>query len=109
MIAETAVPATPQTTASEAKFFVGITSCPTGIAHTFMAAEALKQGAAKLGHDIKVETQGSVGSQNALTAEEIARADAVIIAADTHAPLGLAANGCTKPPPKPLSTAALMW
>lgn len=66
------------------KFFVGITSCPTGIAHTFMAAEALKQGALKLGHDIKVETQGSVGSQNALTDEEIARADAVIIAADTH-------------------------
>lgn len=87
VIAETAVPATPQTTASEAKFFVGITSCPTGIAHTFMAAEALKQGAAKLGHDIKVETQGSVGSQNALTAEEIARADAVIIAADTHVDL----------------------
>ncbi len=69
------------------KFFVGITSCPTGIAHTFMAAEALKQGAAKLGHDIKVETQGSVGSQNALTHEEIARADAVIIAADTHVDL----------------------
>jgi PTS system fructose-specific IIC component len=69
------------------KFFVGITSCPTGIAHTFMAAEALKQGAAKLGHDIKVETQGSVGSQNALTDEEIARADAVIVAADTHVDL----------------------
>lgn len=69
------------------KFFVGITSCPTGIAHTFMAAEALKQGAAKLGHDIKVETQGSVGSQNTLTDEDIARADAVIIAADTHVDL----------------------
>ncbi|WOD39582.1 PTS fructose-like transporter subunit IIB [Nodosilinea sp. E11] len=69
------------------KFFVGITSCPTGIAHTFMAAEALKQGAAKLGHDIKVETQGSVGSQNTLTDADIARADAVIIAADTHVDL----------------------
>lgn len=69
------------------KFFVGITSCPTGIAHTFMAAEALKQGAAKLGHDIKVETQGSVGSQNTLSDEDIARADAVIIAADTHVDL----------------------
>ncbi|HSM83948.1 MAG TPA: PTS fructose-like transporter subunit IIB, partial [Nodosilinea sp.] len=69
------------------KFFVGITSCPTGIAHTFMAAEALKQGAAKLGHDIKVETQGSVGSQNALSEAEIARADAVIVAADTHVDL----------------------
>ncbi len=73
--------------APASKFFVGITSCPTGIAHTFMAAEALKQGAAKLGHDIKVETQGSVGSQNALTDDEIARADAVIVAADTHVDL----------------------
>ncbi|WP_017301248.1 PTS fructose-like transporter subunit IIB [Nodosilinea nodulosa] len=82
----------PEDAAAEAsppaqKFFVGITSCPTGIAHTFMAAEALKQGAAKLGHDIKVETQGSVGSQNTLTDEDIARADAVIIAADTHVDL----------------------
>jgi len=66
------------------KFLVGITSCPTGIAHTFMAAEGLKTGAAKLGHDIKVETQGSVGAKNQLTDEEIARADAVVIAADTH-------------------------
>ncbi|MEO1070450.1 MAG: PTS fructose-like transporter subunit IIB, partial [Cyanobacteria bacterium J06638_6] len=72
---------------SAQKFFVGITSCPTGIAHTFMAAEALKQGAAKLGHGIKVETQGSVGSQNTLTDDDIARADAVIVAADTHVDL----------------------
>lgn len=70
-----------------AKFLVGITSCPTGIAHTFMAAEALKQGAAKLGHEIKVETQGSVGAKNQLTPEEIDRADAVVIAADTHVDL----------------------
>ncbi|MBD0334566.1 MAG: PTS fructose-like transporter subunit IIB [Cyanobacteria bacterium Co-bin13] len=69
------------------KFLVGITSCPTGIAHTFMAAEALKQGAARLGHDIKVETQGSVGAKNQLTDDEIARADAVVIAADTHVDL----------------------
>lgn len=62
---------------------VAITSCPTGIAHTFMAAEGLEQGAAKLGHAIKVETQGSVGAQNPLSADEIARADIVIIAADT--------------------------
>jgi fructose PTS system EIIBC or EIIC component len=66
-----------------AKRLVGITSCPTGIAHTFMAAEALKKAAAGLGHAIKVETQGSVGSQNTLTAEDIAVADAVVIAADT--------------------------
>jgi PTS system fructose-specific IIC component len=69
------------------RFFVGITSCPTGIAHTFMAAEGLKQGAAKLGHTIQVETQGSVGAKNQLTDADIARADAVIIAADTHVDL----------------------
>lgn len=63
---------------------VGITSCPTGIAHTFMAAEGLSQAAITLGHEIKVETQGSVGSQNTLTAAEIAAADLVIIAADTQ-------------------------
>lgn len=64
------------------KFLVGITSCPTGIAHTFMAAEGLRKAAVALGHEIKVETQGSVGAKNILTPEEIARADAVVIAAD---------------------------
>ncbi|MGB3495955.1 MAG: PTS fructose-like transporter subunit IIB [Elainellaceae cyanobacterium] len=72
---------------STSKFLVGITSCPTGIAHTFMAAEGLRTGAAKLGHDIKVETQGSVGAKNQLTEEDIARADVVVIAADTHVDL----------------------
>lgn len=62
---------------------VGVTSCPTGIAHTFMAAEGLQQGAESLGHTIKVETQGSVGAQNTLTAADVAEADLVIIAADT--------------------------
>lgn len=62
---------------------VAITSCPTGIAHTFMAAEGLEQGAIKLGHKIKVETQGSVGAQNQLTADDVAAADIVLIAADT--------------------------
>lgn len=71
----------------DSKFLVGITSCPTGIAHTFMAAEALKQGAEKLGYAIKVETQGSVGAKNQLTDADIAEADAVIIAADTHVDL----------------------
>ncbi|HEX5341945.1 MAG TPA: fructose-specific PTS transporter subunit EIIC [Duganella sp.] len=66
---------------------VAITSCPTGIAHTFMAAEGLTQGAQQLGHQIKVETQGSVGSQNALTADDIAAADLVVIAADTQVDL----------------------
>lgn len=63
---------------------VAITSCPTGIAHTFMAAEGLEQGAKSQGHAIKVETQGSVGAKNTLTAEDIAAADLVIIAADTQ-------------------------
>ncbi|MDC7700268.1 fructose-specific PTS transporter subunit EIIC [Vogesella indigofera] len=66
---------------------VAITSCPTGIAHTFMAAEGLTQGAQQLGHQIKVETQGSVGSQNALTASDIGDADLVVIAADTQVDL----------------------
>jgi PTS system fructose-specific IIC component len=61
---------------------VAITSCPTGIAHTFMAAEGLTEGARQLGYSIRVETQGSVGAGNPLTAEEIAAADIVLIAAD---------------------------
>ncbi|NDR55223.1 PTS fructose-like transporter subunit IIB [Aliiruegeria sabulilitoris] len=63
---------------------VAITSCPTGIAHTFMAAAALQKAAGARGWEIAVETQGSVGSQNALTEEQIAAADLVVIAADTH-------------------------
>ncbi len=69
---------------SAPKFIVAITSCPTGIAHTFMAAEALRKSAVALGHEIKVETQGSVGAKNRLTDEEINRADAAIIAADAY-------------------------
>jgi PTS system fructose-specific IIC component len=70
--------------ATGAKRFVGITACPTGIAHTFMAAAALEKAAKALGHAIKVETQGSVGAKNQLTAEDIAAADAVVIAAETN-------------------------
>ncbi|NGM18866.1 PTS transporter subunit EIIC [Roseomonas stagni] len=73
--------------ASGAKRIVAITSCPTGIAHTFMAAEGLEGAARALGHTIKVETQGSVGAQNTLTAEDIAAADLVLIAADTQVDL----------------------
>ncbi len=62
---------------------VAITSGPTGIAHTFMAAEGLQRGAEALGHTIKVETQGSVGAQNTLTEADVRAADLVIIAADT--------------------------
>jgi PTS system fructose-specific IIC component len=78
-------PAAPKPVASSGpKRLVGVTSCPTGIAHTFMAAEALRKAAAALGHEIKVETQGSVGAKNVLTPEEIERADAVVIAADAY-------------------------
>ncbi|HBK68114.1 MAG TPA: PTS fructose transporter subunit IIB [Firmicutes bacterium] len=61
---------------------VGITACPTGIAHTYMAAEALEEAAAELGYNIKVETQGSMGIENELTEAEIASADAIILAVD---------------------------
>ncbi|MFT5872878.1 MAG: PTS system fructose-specific IIC component [Clostridium sp.] len=64
--------------------FVAVTSCPTGIAHTYMAAEALEMAAKEMGVDIKVETQGSVGAENKLTEADIREAKAVIIAADTN-------------------------
>ncbi len=76
-------PAAPAATTDSAKRIVAVTSCPTGIAHTFMAAEGLQKGAEALGHTIKVETQGSVGSQNTLTEADVRAADLVIIAADT--------------------------
>lgn len=63
---------------------VAVTACPTGIAHTIMAAEALQQAASRTGHSMQVETQGSAGSRNTLSAADIAAADAVIIAADIH-------------------------
>ncbi len=63
---------------------VAVTACPTGIAHTFMAAEGLAKAAKEMGHDIKVETAGSVGVENELTSEEIKAADVVVIAADTN-------------------------
>ncbi|EXA97485.1 MULTISPECIES: fructose-specific PTS transporter subunit EIIC [Acinetobacter] len=68
--------------ASTAKKFVAITACPTGVAHTFMAAEALQQGAEKLGYEIEVETQGSVGAKNILSPQAIADADIIILATD---------------------------
>ncbi|HHW57566.1 MAG TPA: PTS transporter subunit EIIC [Clostridia bacterium] len=65
------------------KKVVAITACPTGIAHTYMAAENLQMAAKEMGVDIKVETQGSIGAENQLTDEDIKAADAVIIAAAT--------------------------
>ncbi|MGP0576266.1 fructose-specific PTS transporter subunit EIIC [Paenibacillus peoriae] len=61
---------------------LAITSCPNGIAHTYMAAENLQKAAAKLGVEMKVETQGSIGVENQLTEQEIREADGIIIAAD---------------------------
>lgn len=63
---------------------LAVTACPTGIAHTFMAAESLEQHAKKRGISIKVETNGSGGAKNVLTADEIAKADGIIIAADKN-------------------------
>ena len=63
---------------------LGITGCPTGIAHTYMAAESLEQMGNELGHPIKVETQGQSGAKNILTDEEIKKAKAIIIAADIN-------------------------
>ncbi|OHY68508.1 PTS fructose transporter subunit IIC [Stenotrophomonas maltophilia] len=73
--------------ADASKHIVAVTSCPTGIAHTFMAAEGLQQAAKALGHAIRVETQGSVGAQDALSDEEVAAADLVLIAADREVDL----------------------
>ncbi len=66
---------------------VAVTGCPTGIAHTYMAAEALEKAAKANGCSIKVETRGSGGAKNILTSEDIAEADFVIIAADTKVPM----------------------
>ncbi|ODN29950.1 PTS fructose transporter subunit IIC [Fervidobacterium thailandense] len=68
------------------KLIVAVTACPTGIAHTYMAAESLKKAAAELGYEIKVETRGSVGVENELTPEDIKRAEVVILAADISVP-----------------------
>ena len=62
---------------------VAVTACVTGVAHTYMAAAALAKAAKTAGFDLKVETQGSLGVENELTAEEIAAADVVILAVDT--------------------------
>ncbi|MCB1186193.1 PTS fructose transporter subunit IIB [bacterium] len=61
---------------------VAVTACPTGIAHTYMAAEQLEKTGRELGHEVKVETQGAMGIENELTAAEIAAAELVILAVD---------------------------
>lgn len=66
--------------------FIAVTSCPTGIAHSEMAAESLEEAAKDSEHEIKVEIRGSIGTENELTEEDIEEADAVIIAADISVP-----------------------
>lgn len=76
-------------TTEEKKSFklLAVTSCPTGIAHTYMAAEALEKAAKVADCQIKIETRGSAGAKNVLTAEEIAAADCIIVAADAKVPM----------------------
>lgn len=66
---------------------LAVTGCPTGIAHTYMAAKSLENKASELGLKIKVETRGSGGAKNVLTSDEISRADCIIVAADTTVPM----------------------
>lgn len=68
-------------------YIVAVTGCSTGIAHTYMAAEALEKKAKELGYSIKVETRGAGGAKNVLTTDEIERADGIIVAADTQVPM----------------------
>ncbi|HEO6426551.1 TPA: PTS sugar transporter subunit IIA [Streptococcus agalactiae] len=79
---ETVAPQTVQSTSKGSDYIVGVTACTTGIAHTYMAEEALKKKAAEMGVGIKVETNGASGVGNKLTSSDIARAKGVIIAAD---------------------------
>lgn len=67
-------------------FIVAVTACPTGIAHTYMAAEAIEKKAKELGYQVKVETRGLGGAKNVLTDDEIAKAAGVIVACDTNVP-----------------------
>lgn len=80
--AEAEVYVATQQAANTAPRIVAVTACPTGVAHTFMAAEALQQTAKRLGYDLQVETQGSVGARTPLSPEAIANADVVLLAAD---------------------------
>lgn len=63
-------------------YLICVAACPTGVAHTYMAAESLEMLGKKRGHEMKVETQGSLGAENIITDEDLARADGVILAAD---------------------------
>ncbi|WP_310597696.1 PTS fructose transporter subunit IIABC [Aeromonas aquatica] len=68
--------------AADKGFIIGVTGCPAGIAHTYLAAESLERAAKELGYEVKVETNGSIGVKNSPTAAEIARASAIVVACD---------------------------
>ena len=72
---------------SGVKNIVAVTACPTGVAHTFMSAEAIETYAKKQGWQVKVETRGQVGAGNEITPEEVAAADLIFVAADIDVPL----------------------
>ncbi len=78
---------TPSETAAPVKKILAVTACPTGIAHTYMAAEGLEKAAKKIGCRIKIETRGSGGAKNVLTQAEIDEADCIVVAADTKVPM----------------------
>lgn len=61
---------------------IGITACTAGIAHTYIAKEKIESAARELGHNVKIETQGTIGAENVLTEEDVNNADVVLIAAD---------------------------
>lgn len=73
--------------ADDKKLILAVTACPTGIAHTYMAAEAIEKAAKAAGCTVKVETRGSAGAKNVLTEKEIEAADCIIVAADTQVPM----------------------
>ena len=76
-----------ESTDAQVPRLLAVTSCPTGIAHTYMAAEGLEKAARSRGWHIKVETRGSAGAKNVLTEQEIAEADCIIVAADAQVPM----------------------
>lgn len=78
----------PQDLDNDKPYVVAVTACPTGIAHTYMAADALTKKAAEMGINIKVETNGSEGVKNRLTAEDIEKADGVVVAVGKKVPMG---------------------
>ncbi|ENM5747375.1 PTS sugar transporter subunit IIA [Vibrio mimicus] len=78
---------TTTTTEKNKGLIIGVTGCPAGIAHTYLAAEALEKGAAALGYQIKVETNGSIGVKNSPNAEEIEQAEAIVVACDKQVDL----------------------